>query len=318
MKLNEYTILGVPTRPNTPICVYIYIYIYIYKFLQSTSGIKYWNFFIDSIRLLQSRYSSRYSRIDISYLNFIFKYYSRYHEFRTIAISHDHSLMPNSTTPDSIWFQMAINAIYQLRMYWLPRYLKQLSLSLQSERNHSKIKLNLNQIKNVDRTLSSETSIPTSMNYYLSNSNSKLKESQFIKFTVDNMSYIDYNPQQYIHIQSTEQDDFQQNIELFNDSNNTNDNHQIENSSKMNFPLSSSDRSIEEYATDANTELFYRILISDSLAGSPFFDYISQTINQADRIPLQTYIRFMIDAEILLSLPFGEFKQKILKQFISQ
>ncbi|CAF3529113.1 unnamed protein product [Adineta steineri] len=236
-----------------------------YQFLQSTSGIKYWNFFIDSIRLLRSQSN----RIDISHLNFIYKYYSQQQEFRSIT--------------DTIWFQMAINAMCQLRTYWLPRYLGQ-----QSKINPSTIQPVLNQIEN--------KSITTLSNHS-SHSNSTINEPELIKYTLDNISYLNYNPQQYILIDPSREHDFLQDIET---------------DINVKFENTSSDRSIEDYATDANLELFYRILVSDMLAGFPFSDYISQTI------PIQNCIRFITDAEILLSIPSGNFQEKILRQFISR
>ncbi|CAF0904478.1 unnamed protein product [Rotaria sordida] len=240
-----------------------------HQFLQTTSGIRYWNFFIDSMRLLQLRYSSRSNRIDISYLNFIYKYYSQHHEFRSITIDCGDTRMPDSSTPDSIWFQMAINAMHQLRIYWLPRYLSQLPLSSQLKKKPSTNESNSKPFDNIINT-SSENVIVTSVNHRSQTNSIINKEPNLVKFTLDNISYLDYNPRQYIHIQSSEQDDFQQDFEELNQSNHNN---QTDANIKLKFEVPSyalSDRSIEDYATDANIELFYRILVSDSLAGSPF------------------------------------------------
>ncbi len=266
------------------------------------------------MRLLQSRHSLRSNRIDISYLNFIYKYYSQQHEFRSITIDLDHPLMPDSSTSDEIWFQMSINAMHQLRVYWIPRYLGQVSSPSRSKIKHSKIELNPKQINNIIKS-SSENTIEKS-SYHLFYTNSLIKEPKLVKYTLDNISYLDYNPQQYIPIQPSEQHNYQQDTEELN-----NDTNQIDNDSKIQFEDTSlpfSDRSIEDYATDANIELFYRILISDLLAGSPFFEYISQTISKIDVIPYQTCIHLITDAEILLSIPSGKFKERILRQFISR
>jgi hypothetical protein len=208
--------------------------------------------------------------------------------------------MPDSTTSNAIWFQMAINAMHQLRIYWLPRYLSQLSLKLK----HS----TLNQIKNNIKS-SSKNTIAAHANP-LSPTDPMINESKLVKYTLGNISYLNYNPRQYILTQSSEQ-----HTEEFNESDN---NHQIETECKMTFECPSSDHSIEEYATDDNIELVYRILVSDSLAGSPFLEYISQIIPKPEVIPLQTCIRFITDAELLLSMPVGNFKERILKQFISR
>ncbi|CAF4175904.1 unnamed protein product [Rotaria sp. Silwood2] len=264
-----------------------------HRFLQTTSGIKYWNFFMDSMCLLQSRHSSRSNRIDISYLNFIYKYYSQHHEFRSITIDFDDIRMPDSSTPDSIWFQMAINAMHQLRIYWLPRYISQLSISSQSKKKSSTIESNSKLIENIIKT-SSENVIVTPINHLSQADSIKNKEPNLVKFTLDNISYLDYNPRQYIQIQPSEQDDFQQNFEELNESN---DNNQTDTNSKLKseLPLHSlSDCSIEDYATDINIELFYRILVSDSLAGSPFLEYISQTVPKTDIISLQTSIHYSL------------------------
>jgi hypothetical protein len=228
--------------------------------------------------------------------------------------------MPDSSTSDTIWFQMAINAMHQLRIYWLPRYLSQRSLPPRSKIKYSTNESHPNQIKNVIKP-SSENIIRTSSNH-LSNTDLRIKELKLVKHTLGNISYLDYNPQQYILIQPSLQHDFQQDTEELNEpdieNNNTN---QIDKDCKIIFEnkLSlSSDRSIEDYATNDNIELFYRILISDSLAGSPFFEYISQIIPKTDAIPYQTCIRFITDAEVLLSIPSGKFKERILRQFISR
>ncbi|CAF3398807.1 unnamed protein product [Rotaria sp. Silwood1] len=288
-----------------------------HQFLQTTSGIKYWNFFIDSMRLLQSRYSSRSTRIDISYLNFIYKYYSQYHEFHSITNSFGDTRMPDSSTPDSIWFQMAINAMHQLRIYWLPRYLSQLFSSSQLKKKPSTIETNSKPIENIIKT-SSDNVIVTPNNHLSTIDSKRKKEPNLVKYTLDNISYLDYYPQQYIQIQSSEQDDFQQSFEELSE---RNDNNQIDTNSKLKFevPLySSSDRSIEDYATNVNLELFYRILVSDSLAGSPFLQYISQIVPKTDVISFQTCIHCITDAEIVLSIPSEKFKERILKQFISR
>jgi len=204
--------------------------------------------------------------------------------------------MPDSTTSNTIWFEMAINAMHQLRIYWLPRYLSQLSLKLK----HS----TLNQIKNSIKSSS------TADSNHLSHIDPMINESKLVKFTLGNISYLNYNPRQYILTQSSEQ-----HTEEFNESDN---NHQIGTECKMTFECPSSNHSIEEYATDDNIELVYRILVSDSLAGSPFLEYISQIIPKPEVIPLQNCIRFITDAEVLLSMPLGNFKERILKQFISR
>jgi len=215
--------------------------------------------------------------------------------------------MPDSSTSNAIWFQMAINAMHQLRIYWLPRYLNQLSSSSRLKLRHS----TLNQIKNNIKS-SSKNTIAAHSNR-LSHINPMINESKLVKFTLGNISYLNYNPRQYILTQSSEQ-----HTEEFNESDNDNNNHQIETECKMTFECPSSDHSIEEYSTDANIELVYRILVSDSLAGSPFSEYISQIIPKPEVIPLQTCIRFITDAEVLLSMPVGNFKERILKQFISR
>jgi hypothetical protein len=225
--------------------------------------------------------------------------------------------MPDSSTPDTIWFQMAINAMQQLRIYWLPRYIGQLPSVPRSKIKHPTMKSNSNQIDGDDIKPLSENII---LKDHLPNINSMIKEPKFIKFTLGNMSYIDYNPRQYIPIQPSVQHDFQEDIEELNEPN-KNNNNQSDIDYKISFDVTSfpsSDRSIEDYATDANIELFYRIFISDFLAGYPFFEYISQTIPKNDVIAHQTCIRFITDAEILFSIPSGKFKDQILKQFISR
>lgn len=256
------------------------------------------------MRLLQFRHSLRSNRIDISYLNFIYKYYSRQDEFRSITIDLNHHRMPDSTTTDTIWFQMAINAMYQLRIYWLPRYLSQISLSPRSKIKHSIIESNSNQIENIS---------PTSSSHHHSNTDSIMNETEFVKYNLGNISYLDYNPQKYILIQSSEEYDTKE----INES----ETHRVDKDSKIiseDISLPPSHRSIEDYATEYNIELFYRILVSDSLAGSPFSEYMSQTIPKIDVIPYQSCIHFITDAEVLLSISSGKFKENILKQFISR
>jgi hypothetical protein len=165
------------------------------------------------------------------------------------------------------------------------------------------------------KSSSSEKMIETSINN-LPKMESTNNEVNFVKHTLDNISYIDYNPQQYILIHPSEQDDFQENTEEFDESNNTNE---PEKDSKIEFEdisPSFSGRSIEDYASNSNLELFYRILVSDSLAGLPFFEYISQTIPKIDIISYQTCLCFLIDAEILLSISSGKSKERILRQFL--
>ncbi|CAF4445404.1 unnamed protein product [Rotaria socialis] len=278
-----------------------------YQFLQSTSGIKYWNFFIDSMRLLQSRPD----RIDISYLNFINKYYSRHHEFCSIKVDFGNSPMPDSSTPDSIWFQMAINAMNQLRVYWLSRYLNQLRRSEKPPTTmESKSKPAEKMIKQP-----SENNIVTPINR-TSEADVITEESRLVKVSLENISYVDCKPGQYICVQPSKQHNFQDDFDESNDDNNK---QLIDTDSKLKCELpsySTSDRSIEDYATDANIELFYRILVSDSLAGSPFLEYISQAASKTDTTSLHTCIHCIVDAEILLSIPSGKLKEKILKQFI--
>ncbi|CAM4805667.1 unnamed protein product [Rotaria magnacalcarata] len=263
-----------------------------YQFLRSTSGIKYWNFFIDSMRLLQSRPN----RIDISYLNFINKYYSRHHEFCSIKVDFGNSPMPDSSTPDSTWFQMAINAMNQLRVYWLSRYLNRLHRSEKPPTTmESKSKPAEKMIKQ-----STENNIVTPINH----------TSQADVITEES------RPGQHICVQPSKQHKSQDDVDESNDNNNK---QLIDTDSKLKCERPSysiSDRSIEDYATDANIELFYRILVSDSLAGSPFLEYISQTASKTDTISLHTCIHCIVDAEILLSIPSGKLKEKILQQFI--
>ena len=259
------------------------------------------------MRLLRSRCSSRWNRIDISHLNFVYKYYSQQHKFRSIINNLNNSRMPDSSTSDTIWFQMAINAMQQLRVYWLPRYFHQLSSSYRSKVKHPTIQSNANDLKSPSENII----VRSSENHF--NTNSMIKEPKLVKFTLGNMSYLDYNPRQYILIRPSEEHDFQQDIEELNDKNNN----RIDADSKV-TSFSFSDRSIEDYASDANLELFYRILLSDSLAGSPLFQYISETIPKNDAIPYQTCIHFITDAEVLFSLSSGTFKDRILRQFISR
>ncbi len=268
---------------------------------------------------MRSRRSTQSNRIDISYLNFIDKYYSRKDELHSITADLDNPSMPNSRTSDTIWFQMTINAMHQLRIYWLPRYLSQVSSSPSRMKiKHRKIDPNPNRIESTVKSWSSsENMIETSFND-LPKTESTNNEVNLVKHTLGNISYIDYNPQQYILIQPSEQDDFQQDTEEFNESDNT---HRTEKDCKIEFQDTSpsfSDRSIEDFASDANLELFYRILVSDSLAGSPFIEYISQTIPKTDTISYQTCLRFITDAEILLSISSGKFKERILRQFLSR
>ncbi|CAF2115260.1 unnamed protein product [Rotaria magnacalcarata] len=278
-----------------------------YQFLRSTSGIKYWNFFIDSMRLLQSRPN----RIDISYLNFINKYYSRHHEFCSIKVDFGNSPMPDSSTPDSTWFQMAINAMNQLRVYWLSRYLNRLHRSEKPPTTmESKSKPAEKMIKQ-----STENNIVTPINH-TSQADVITEESRLVNVSLENISYVDYRPGQYICVQPSKQHKSQDDVDESNDNNNK---QLIDTDSKLKCerpPYSISDRSIEDYATDANIELFYRILVSDSLAGSPFLEYISQTASKTDTISLHTCIHCIVDAEILLSIPSGKLKEKILQQFI--
>ncbi|CAF1644920.1 unnamed protein product [Rotaria magnacalcarata] len=278
-----------------------------YQFLRSTSGIKYWNFFIDSMRLLQSRPN----RIDISYLNFINKYYSRHHEFCSIKVDFGNSPMPDSSTPDSTWFQMAINAMNQLRVYWLSRYLNRLHRSEKPPTTmESKSKPAEKMIKQ-----STENNIVTPINH-TSQADVITEESRLVNVSLENISYVDYRPGQHICVQPSKQHKSQDDVDESNDNNNK---QLIDTDSKLKCERPSysiSDRSIEDYATDANIELFYRILVSDSLAGSPFLEYISQTASKTDTISLHTCIHCIVDAEILLSIPSGKLKEKILQQFI--
>lgn len=268
------------------------------------------------MRILQFRHSLRMNRIDISYLNFIHKYYSKHYEYPSIFIDLDYTRMPDSTTTDTIWFQMSANALYQLRHYWLPRYLNQISLSSRSKLKHQIIKSHSNEI----HKLSSENIIPTSTSVH-SNTESIINETELIKHTLGNISYIDYNPQQYIPVQSSSSSseeeeeylDFEEEIDVDTD--------QVDKDCKIIFEDVSfqySDQSIEDYATDDNIQLFYRILVSDSLAGSPFLHFILQTIPKTDVIPYKISIHFITDAEILISTPLGQCRERILKQFISQ
>ncbi|UJR26723.1 hypothetical protein I4U23_008038 [Adineta vaga] len=284
-----------------------------HQFLQSTRGIKYWNFFIDSMRVLQSRYSTRFHRIDISHLNFIHKYYSRQQEFRSITIDCTKSSMPDSSTSDTIWFQMAINAMYQLRTYWLPRYLTQISSTVQTQIKQSILQQMETYIE--PSSANNDDNSTTISLDHRSHKNVIPDKINLIKIVFDNISYLDYYPRQHTLIETSKEHGFQQDNEVLNkfDDHQTAVDHTLQIQEQP-----SSEQSIEDYASDDNLELFYRIFVSDSLAGGPFSDYIALTLSKTEAVSLQTCIRFITDAEVVLSLPSGNFKTRILKQFISR
>lgn len=219
---------------------------------------KYWDFFIDSIRLLRSRHSTHTTRIDISSLNFIYKYYSRQAQFRSIVLDSNKSSMPHSSTPDSECFLMAINAMEQLRVYWLPRFFSEIHSLYPDKTNH--------------RT-------------------DTVQATDLIKYKIDNSTYLDYNLQECLLIQSSESTPKVK-------------------SKQISFMYS------EDDAKNDHVELFYRIFVSDFLAGSPFCQYIIHKNTKSEGRLYQTCLRFIIDAEILFSIPLGRFQERILRQFI--
>ncbi|CAF1119049.1 unnamed protein product [Adineta ricciae] len=277
-----------------------------HQFLQSTTGVKYWNFFIDSMRILQSRYSSRFNRIDNSHLNFIHKYYSQQNEFRSIMIDGKKSSMPDSTTSDTVWFQMAMNAVHQLRTYWLPRYISEVP-SMMRWKIKSALAPMTATVDNVDKD--------TPPSNLQSHTEEIFDRVNFVKVTLDNISYIDHSPQQSLLIDSSKQHDFEEDNEVLNTFNN---HHQTKPDDRIEPEQRPSVQSIEDYATEHNFELFYRIFVSDSLAGGPFLHHLSLTSSKDEATSLQTCLHFITDAEVVLSAPSGNFKTRILKQFISR
>ena len=198
-------------------------------------------------------------------------------------------------------FQFAIDAMHQLRTYWLPRY-----LSEKIPRVRSKWKQPI--IESTPIEEDPETDLSSE------NLNPIVREFQFVKHTLKNISYLDYNPREYIPIQPNLEHDFQQDTEDLDElPTNTSQDETIK-SEEILFP--SSNRSIADYANDENIELFYRIFISDSLAGWPFLEYITQMIPKEKIGLYQTYIRFLTDGEILFSIRSGKFREKIVKEFI--
>lgn len=255
------------------------------------------------MHLLRFRRSSQTNRIDISSLNFTYKYNARQAEFHSIALDLNRPSMPHSGTSDTECFQMAINAMEQLRVYWLPRYLSQSSSSSPLKRKHPMDTISIS---------SSKTSVDTS-SIDVPKTTSNVEDIYFIKHRIGNISYIDYNPQEYLFIQPTGQDDLEQDVDPFNPP--QEETNQIQKDLKpetKNIPPSDSNRSLKDYANDDNLELFYRIFISDFLAGSPFFQYVSKS----DDILHQTGLQFITDVEILFTIPCGTFRERIVRQFI--
>ena len=276
---------------------------------------KYWDFFIDSMRLLRSRRSSQTTRIDISSLNFIYKYNFRQAEFHSITLDFNQSSMPHSGTSDADCFRMAVNAVEQLRVYWLPRYLSQNSLPSSLQRKHRRSVSNSKPMDTAISRSSSKTSmeIPS---IDLPKRPSNVTGDHFVKHTIGNISYLDYNPQEYLHIQSSDQNDSEQDIDPFDQLDETNQTEKDFKPSIEEILPSYSNRSLEDYANDNNLELFYRIFVSDFLAGFPFLQYISNTRAKADDVSYETCLRFITDAEILFSIPFGNIRERIARQFI--
>ena len=258
---------------------------------------KYWHFFVDSLRLLRTRHSPRSPRIDITHLTFIQRYHSRSNEFRSIALRADRSFMPDSTTADAIYFSMSIKAVEQLRTYWVPRYRAQASPptvhpSFVQTTSDVIVRPSPSSIEHVPRTSS----------------------TQLARFTLDTMSYLRYNPQQFIRIQSSLTHPYQGHFE---DDFQSIDRHSSPTKSISPLPPSS-DRSIADYATENNLGLFYRLLASDSLAGGPFLSYISEVVSKQEARPLEVSLRFIADAEVLLSLTRDELHERLCRRFITR
>ena len=259
------------------------------------------------MRLLRSRRSTQITRIDISSLNFIYKYNSRQAQFHSVVLDPNKPSMPHSGTPDSECFRMAVNAMEQLRIYWLPRFLSEIPLSSLSKRKRRTIDQNPNQTSKASIEISSidlPKVAPT------------VKAIGFVKHRIGNISYLDYSPQECLFIQSSDLNDAEEDTDPFNQ---LDEFDPVESNLKLEpekiLPVYSG-RSLEDYANNDNLELFYRIFVSDFLAGSPFGQYIFHTNAKTEGILHQTCLRFIIDAEILCSIPSGRFQERILRQFI--
>ena len=242
---------------------------------------KYWNFSIDTLRFLRSRYLSQSTRIDNSRLNYLYRYSIRADEFRSIMINNEGSFFisdPNAT--DAIFLQMIIKAIDQLRDYWLPRYL--------SERSSHEI--------------SSTKQTP--------DKNFQQEEILSNEIRSETVSVENENPNQDVAIQSDQDHPYR---DSFNDDHNE----ILSPQEKIEIVLDKTEpepeRTLEDFLNEGKLEFFYSVIGSDALAGWPFADYLRRT--QA-KDHLEQYLYFMRDVEILLSMESGSFKQRILRHLI--
>jgi len=195
--------------------------------------------------------------------------------------------MLNHRKRANLWLQEAIHAIRQIQSYWLIRYRNQmLSKSVRAKRKP---------VIELNRVSSSENPDTISIQKPITD------ETSFVKHNLGNLSYIDYNPGEFVYFPTSEEESL--------DLNETHEDVNTEIEDKQQIP--STNQSIEDYAVDANMELFYRILMSDSLAGSPFYDYLSNEISKL-------LIHFLRDAEILFSIPKGTFRERIIRRFINK
>lgn len=214
--------------------------------------------------------------------------------------------MPDSSTPDAVCFQMAIHALNQLRLYWLHRYLT----------SSSSVKLHFSQAESKSSAPASITAVPSAdetSSQSSSHTEEKRTESPLVRFTSDTMSYIKHNPHQYIRIQPTITHPYHAELPVFAESKENTDLDTTIDSSSI-FDLG--ERSIDEYSTNDNFELFYRVLVSDALAGWPFLDFLAQTKPTGDDRFLQMCVRCIADAEILLSITSDKLKGRLIRQFI--
>ena len=263
------------------------------------------------MRLLRSRHLSRSARFDNSPSNFIYKYYSRTDEFRSLTVDKGQCSMPDSSTPDAVCFQMAIRALDQLRLYWLHRYLT----------SSSSVKAHLSQAESKSGAPASITAVASAdetSSQLMSHTEERRTELPLVRFMSGKMSYIKHNPHQYIRIQPTMTHPYHAESPLFAElEENTRPSTRIDSRNRSDSSIFDLDeRSIDEYSTNDNLELFYRVLVSDSLAGWPFLDFLAQTKPTSDDRFLQPYIRCIADAEILLSITSDKLKERLTRQFI--
>jgi hypothetical protein len=245
-------------------------------------------------------------------LNFIYKYYSRYDEFRSIVVDRTYVSMPDSNTSDAVYFQMAINACKQLRVYWLSRYVASLPTNMSSyPMNNAPI--HSNNYRSVTSTMNTTSQC---RDHCRTNDDDSFKHRLVsMPCRLDTMSYIDHPPAYYIRCRSSM---MSHDYHKYADESSSTDVHVEHQVTSTNIEMMCH-RSIHDYANNDNIELFYRILASDCLAGSPFCQHIHLIVKSTDEIrTIENYIRFIGDAEILLSMVSNKFKDRLVRQFISR